>query len=83
VLSGGCIGGGGQPIPTNLEIRGKRIAAIYTADERMSLRKSHLNPAIEELYKDFLKEPLGQKSHDLLHTHYTPREKPEPVKCPC
>jgi iron only hydrogenase large subunit-like protein len=48
----------------------------------MSLRKSHLNPAIEELYKDFLKEPLGQKSHDLLHTHYTPREKPEPVKVP-
>ncbi len=79
---GGCIGGGGQPIPTNLEIRGKRIAAIYTADERMSLRKSHLNPAIEELYKDFLKEPLGQKSHNLLHTHYTPREKPEPVKVP-
>ncbi|MDD4168977.1 MAG: NADH-dependent [FeFe] hydrogenase, group A6 [Desulfotomaculaceae bacterium] len=72
---GGCIGGGGQPIPTNLEIRGQRIAGIYTADERMEIRKSHENPAVQQLYKEFLEKPLGHKSHELLHTHYTPREK--------
>ncbi|HSW35586.1 MAG TPA: NADH-dependent [FeFe] hydrogenase, group A6, partial [Candidatus Limnocylindrales bacterium] len=63
---GGCIGGGGQSIPTNLEIRNKRIAATYTADELMSVRKSHLNPAVQTLYKEFLGEPLGHKSHKLL-----------------
>jgi len=72
---GGCIGGGGQPIPTNTEIRQKRIDGIYTADERMAIRKSHENPAVQALYKEFLGSPLGHKSHELLHTHYTPRGK--------
>ncbi|HOV80009.1 MAG TPA: NADH-dependent [FeFe] hydrogenase, group A6 [Bacillota bacterium] len=70
---GGCIGGGGSPIPTNTEIRLKRIDATYTEDERMVLRKSHDNPAVKQLYDEFLKEPLGHKSHKLLHTHYTAR----------
>ncbi|MCI2425425.1 [FeFe] hydrogenase, group A [Candidatus Acetothermia bacterium] len=70
---GGCIGGGGQSIPTNREIREKRIAAIYTADELMTIRKSHLNPSVQKLYEDFLEKPLGKKSHELLHTHYTDR----------
>jgi len=39
----------------------------------MALRKSHENPAVNELYAEFLKEPLGHKSHELLHTHYTAR----------
>lgn len=72
---GGCIGGGGQPIPTNLEIRGQRIAGIYTADEKMEIRKSHENPAVQQLYEEFLEKPLGHKSHELLHTHYTVRGK--------
>ncbi|HAP31673.1 MAG TPA: ferredoxin, partial [Firmicutes bacterium] len=72
---GGCIGGGGQPIPTNTEIRAERIKAIYTADELMTMRKSHLNPAVQQLYKEFLGEPLGHKSHELLHTHYQARNK--------
>jgi NADH-quinone oxidoreductase subunit G/NADP-reducing hydrogenase subunit HndD len=72
---GGCIGGGGQPIPTNTEIRLERIKAIYSADELMAMRKSHLNPAVQQLYKEFLGEPLGHKSHELLHTHYLPRGK--------
>ncbi|MGE5560843.1 MAG: NADH-dependent [FeFe] hydrogenase, group A6 [Chloroflexota bacterium] len=72
---GGCIGGGGQPIPTDTDIRQQRIAGIYTADERMTLRKSHENPAVQQLYKEFLGEPLGHKSHELLHTHYTTRGK--------
>jgi iron only hydrogenase large subunit-like protein len=72
---GGCIGGGGQPIPTSEEIRKARVAAIYDEDEHMPLRKSHENPAVKKLYEEFLGEPLSHKSHELLHTKYTPRER--------
>lgn len=72
---GGCIGGGGQPIPTDLETRMARIKAIYEADAGMPLRKSHENPAVKTLYEEFLGKPLGEKSHHLLHTHYVPRGK--------
>ena len=72
---GGCLGGGGQPIPTNPEIRQKRAEAIYAEDEDLPIRKSHENPEIKKLYKDFLKEPLGEVSHHLLHTKYTQRER--------
>jgi iron only hydrogenase large subunit-like protein len=72
---GGCIGGGGQPIPTNEEIRKARAAAIYTEDEKMTIRKSHENPEVIQLYKEFLGKPLGHKSHELLHTKYTRRER--------
>ncbi|VAW16117.1 Periplasmic [FeFe] hydrogenase large subunit [hydrothermal vent metagenome] len=72
---GGCLGGGGQPIPTNPEIRQKRMDAIYAEDRSMKIRKSHENPEIIKLYKDFLKEPLGEKSHQLLHTKYTKRDR--------
>jgi len=73
---GGCIGGGGQPIPTNEEIRAKRAEAIYSEDESLPLRKSHENKFVLELYNDFLTDgPCGHKSHKLLHTHYTPRGK--------
>jgi len=70
---GGCLGGGGQPIPTNEAIRKKRAQAIYEEDMSMSIRKSHENPEIIAIYKDFLGEPLGHKSHELLHTHYRER----------
>ncbi|MEM5770843.1 MAG: [Fe-Fe] hydrogenase large subunit C-terminal domain-containing protein, partial [Bacillota bacterium] len=70
---GGCIGGGGSPLPTDTASREKRLNAIYTEDERMSLRKSHENPALQDLYTEFLERPLGEKSHALLHTRYTPR----------
>ena len=73
---GGCLGGGGQPIPTNMEIRKKRMSAIYAEDEALPLRKSHQNPEVDRIYKDFLTEgPCGHKSHELLHTHYTTRKK--------
>ncbi|MBF7084250.1 iron hydrogenase small subunit [Desulfallas sp. Bu1-1] len=72
---GGCIGGGGQPIPTNNEIRAKRTAGIYSADRAMQLRKSHENPAVQALYQEFLGEPLSHKSHELLHTRYVPRSR--------
>jgi iron-only hydrogenase group A len=70
---GGCIGGGGQPRMTTEETRIARIDAIYREDEGKDLRKSHENPDIKQLYDQFLVEPLGKKSHKLLHTKYTPR----------
>jgi NADP-reducing hydrogenase subunit HndD len=70
---GGCISGGGQPRPTNNAIRQKRLEAIRREDEGKKLRKSHENPFVQDLYRDFLGEPLGEKSHHLLHTTYTPR----------
>lgn len=70
---GGCIGGGGQPRSTTNEVRAARIKAIYSEDEGRAMRKSHVNPAIKQIYDEFLKKPLGHKSHELLHTHYTPK----------
>jgi len=70
---GGCIGGGGQPIPTTKEILSKRMKAIYEIDKSFEIRKSHENPAIQALYKEFLGEPLSEKSHELLHTTYIAR----------
>ncbi|MGF1586203.1 MAG: NADH-dependent [FeFe] hydrogenase, group A6 [Bacteroidales bacterium] len=72
---GGCIGGGGQPIPTNMAIRKKRAEAIYMEDAGKPLRKSHENPEVIAIYKEFLGEPLSHKSHELLHTHYKARNR--------
>ena len=71
---GGCIGGGGQPRFTDDAVRLKRIAAIYSEDESKKLRKSHENPDIQTLYKEYLGRPLGERSHHLLHTHYAHKE---------
>lgn len=71
---GGCIGGGGQPRFTTNDIRNKRIGAIYKEDEGKTLRKSHNNPYITQIYEEFLLAPLGEKSHHLLHTKYTDRK---------
>jgi len=72
---GGCVGGGGQPIPVNNEIRAKRAQALYAEDCALTFRKSHDNPSIKRIYEEFLGQPLGEKSHHLLHTHYTARSK--------
>ena len=72
---GGCLGGGGQPVPTNKEIREKRAKAIYQEDAGKQIRKSHENPEVVGIYAEFLKEPLGHKSHELLHTHYKARQR--------
>ncbi|HHW92195.1 MAG TPA: ferredoxin, partial [Firmicutes bacterium] len=63
----------GQPIPVDRDVRQARINGIYEVDESLTLRKSHENPAVQQLYKEFLGQPLGEKSHQLLHTTYTPR----------
>lgn len=73
---GGCIGGGGQPIPTNDKVRKLRMKAIYDEDAGKPIRKSHENPEIKLIYEEFLVDgPLGHKSHKLLHTHYTKRNR--------
>ena len=73
---GGCLGGGGMPIPTDEKIRAARAKAIYAEDESSEVRKSYENPAIIRLYSEFLSDgPCGHKSHKLLHTGYTPRGK--------
>ncbi|HUX07929.1 MAG TPA: NADH-dependent [FeFe] hydrogenase, group A6 [Acidobacteriota bacterium] len=73
---GGCLGGGGMPVPTNEEIRAARAKAIYSEDAHYEVRKSYLNPAVAKLYETFLTEgPVGHTAHKLLHTHYTPRGK--------
>ncbi len=72
---GGCIGGGGQPRLTTDEVRMARIHAIYKEDEGKPIRKSHNNPEVAAIYEEYLKKPLGEKSHHLLHTKYTGRER--------
>jgi len=73
---GGCIGGGGQPIPTSPEIRKMRAKAIYDEDNSLPVRKSHENRSITDIYKLFLTDgPCGHLSHKLLHTHYVKRGK--------
>ena len=76
---GGCLGGGGQPIPTSPEIRQARADATYEADRRLPIRRSHENPSISRLYEEFLGEPLSERSHHLLHTEYTERTR-QPVQ---
>jgi len=70
---GGCLGGGGQPIPTDMEVRKERLKAIYEEDEHMHLRKSHDNPEVIWLYEEFLEKPNSEICHKLLHTSYRKR----------
>lgn len=71
---GGCVGGGGQPYGTTNAKRLERIHSTYRVDEAMPLRQSHKNPSITHLYETFLNEPLSERSHALLHTHYKARK---------
>jgi iron only hydrogenase large subunit-like protein len=82
--SGGCVAGAGQPQVSakkrmELDLRKKRAKALYDEDESKVIRKSHQNPNIQALYEEYLGEPLSDKAHKLLHTHYTKREK-YPIK---
>ncbi len=71
---GGCIAGGGQPLNANPDAIRARMQALYAIDRDEPVRTSHGNPSIQRLYQEFLGEPLGEKSHELLHTHYAKRE---------
>lgn len=72
---GGCIGGGGQPLPVNAEIRKIRREALFECDRASELRKSHENPEIKQLYDTWLGKPLSEKAHSLLHTHYSEQKR--------
>lgn len=77
---GGCVTGGGQPIVKAKDRMDKdpkqvRASAIYDEDRDLPLRKSHENPSVQKLYKEYLGEPNSEKAHKLLHTHYTSRPK--------
>lgn len=71
---GGCIGGGGQQIGATEEALRARMKALYTIDDNETIKVSHKNPEIIELYNKFLGKPLGHLSHELLHTHYAKRD---------
>ncbi len=71
---GGCIGGGGQHIGSSDEQLKARMKKLYQIDATESIKVSHKNPEIIGLYENFLGEPLGHKSHKLLHTHYHARK---------
>ena len=72
---GGCIGGGGQPLHKgDSSVLKARMSAIYQEDANKPLRKSHENPHIIKLYKEFLGEPMSEKAHHLLHTNYFDRQ---------
>ncbi len=68
---GGCIAGGGQPYFTDPERVKARMASLYEIDKKEKLRLSHHNQYVQQLYSEFLGAPLGEKSHHLLHTHYS------------
>jgi NADH-quinone oxidoreductase subunit G/NADP-reducing hydrogenase subunit HndD len=70
----GCVNGGGQPFGTDPQAVSKRMQALYKIDRTEELRVSHKNTEVQRLYKEFLGEPNGHKSHELLHTHYTKRD---------
>ena len=76
---GGCIGGGGLPQSRDENILAKRIEGVYSMDERMVVRKSHENVAVQNLYKEVLRKPLSELSHKWLHTHYTSRPRKPPI----
>ena len=72
---GGCVMGGGQPIKSSkvretVDVRKLRADCLYSIDEESVIRKSHENPVIKKIYKEFLQKPGSEISHKLLHTHY-------------
>ena len=77
---GGCVMGGGQPIKSSkvrsqVDVRAKRADALYTMDEKNTIRKSHENPVMKKLYEEYLEKPGSHKAEELLHTHYQKEEK--------
>ena len=76
---GGCVNGGGQPVvPASVrnftDIKAERAKVLYAEDAGLPMRKSHENPVVKKLYEEYLGEPGGHKSHELLHTTYAERK---------
>ncbi len=77
---GGCVMGGGQPIKSSkirreVDVRKLRADALYSIDEKSTIRKSHENPVLKQIYAEYLDEPGSYRAHKLLHTHYVERQK--------
>lgn len=70
---GGCIGGGGQPIPTNKERIQQRMASVYSQDSERHMRRSHENEIVKKIYDEFLGEPNSELAEELLHVKHFPR----------
>lgn len=75
---GGCVNGGGQPLQLSdvrnwIDIREERAKGLYKEDRNTFIRKSHNNPSVKKLYKEYLGMAGGSRAHQLLHTHYMPR----------
>jgi len=70
---GGCINGGGQHIVSSIESLKARMNTIYDIDDKETIKVSHKNPEIIQIYEEYLEKPLSHKSHELLHTHYNKR----------
>ena len=66
---GGCVGGGGQPIHDGFSLKQERADVLYNQDKNMTLRFSHENPAIKDIYSKYLDKPLSEKAEHLLHTN--------------
>ena len=72
---GGCIMGGGQPIKNSrtraeYDVRKLRADSIYSIDEKSQIRKSHKNPALNQVYEEYLEAPGSYRAEKLLHTTY-------------
>lgn len=77
---GGCVNGGGQPtqpasVRNTVDLKALRADALYREDAGKPIRKSHENPAIKKAYAEYLGEPNGHKAHEILHTHYTAKNR--------
>ena len=77
---GGCIMGGGQPIKSSktrstVDVRAKRAEALYSIDEKTTIRKSHENPEMLKIYEEYFGKPGEHRAHELLHTEYEKKEK--------
>jgi len=70
---GGCIGGGGLPLPTNKEVRQKRASVLYQLDEKAKIRCSHNNPVLKEAYQDYFMDKKTTES--VFHTHFQKKKK--------
>ncbi len=76
---GGCINGGGQPLQVSdvrnwMNVKERRAKALYNSDREKFIRKSHNNPSVKKLYKEYLGMAGGMKAHKLLHTSYVNRK---------
>jgi iron only hydrogenase large subunit-like protein len=72
---GGCIGGGGQPIPTTDNIVKERTKGLYTIDKKSKVRKAHLNPVAEDFFKSYIGKQTKEKQSEILYRTYSQKKK--------